>query len=79
MAFITATQARDLMATVVNDGASPAPLDFVKDIQGPVMVHYGEKDPSINKGIPDTEAAMRNTIKFMITSLSGAEYAFTTT
>jgi carboxymethylenebutenolidase len=59
MAFITATQARDLKATVVYYGASPSPLDLVKDIQGPVMAHYGEKDPNINKGIPDTEAAMK--------------------
>jgi carboxymethylenebutenolidase len=59
MAFVTATQARDLKATVVYYGGSPSPLDLVKDIQGPVMAHYGEKDPNINKGIPETEAAMK--------------------
>jgi carboxymethylenebutenolidase len=59
MAFITATQARDVKATVVYYGASPNPLDLVKDIQGPVLANYAEKDPGINKGIPDTEAAMK--------------------
>lgn len=59
MAFITATQARDIKATVVYYGASPDPLDLVKNIQAPVMAHYGEKDAGITKGVPATEAAMK--------------------
>lgn len=77
MAFITATQARDLKAAVVYYGASPSPLDLVKDIQGPVMAHYGEKDPNINKGIPDTEAAMKKYNKVYDYKIyPGAQHAF---
>jgi carboxymethylenebutenolidase len=77
MAFITATQIPALRATVVYYGASPSPLDLVKDIQGPVMAHYGEKDPNINKGIPDTEAAMKKYHKVYDYKIyPGAQHAF---
>jgi carboxymethylenebutenolidase len=77
MAFVTATQARDLRATVVYYGPSPTPLDLVKDIQGPVMAHYGEKDPNINKGIPDTQAAMKKYNKVYDYKIyPGAQHAF---
>jgi len=77
MAFVTATQIRDLKATVVYYGASPSPLDLVKDIQGPVMAHYGEKDPGINKGIPDTEAAMKKYNKIYDYKIyPGAQHGF---
>jgi carboxymethylenebutenolidase len=77
MAFITATQVPALRATVVYYGASPSPLDLVKDIQGPVMAHYGEKDPNINKGIPDTEAAMKKYNKVYDYKIyPGAQHAF---
>jgi carboxymethylenebutenolidase len=77
MAFITATQVRDLKAAVVYYGASPTPLDLVKDIQAPVMAHYGEKDPNINKGIPDTEAAMKKYNKvYDYRIYPGAQHAF---
>jgi carboxymethylenebutenolidase len=67
MAFITATQiphlrklqTPQLRAVVVYYGASPSPLEMVKSIQAPVLANYAEKDPNINKGIPDTEAAMK--------------------
>ncbi len=77
MAFITATQARDLKAVVVYYGPSPSPLDLVKDIQAPVMAHYGEKDANINKGIPDTEAAMKKYNKVYDYKIyPGAQHAF---
>jgi carboxymethylenebutenolidase len=77
MAFVTATQARDLRATVVYYGPSPTPLDLVKDIQGPVMAHYGEKDPNISKGIPDTEGAMKKYNKVYDYKIyPGAQHAF---
>jgi carboxymethylenebutenolidase len=77
MAFITATQARDLKAVVVYYGASPSPLDLVKDIQAPVLANYGEKDPNINKGIPDTEAAMKKYNKVYDYKIyPGAQHAF---
>jgi carboxymethylenebutenolidase len=77
MAFITATQARDLKAVVVYYGPSPSPLDLVKDIEAPVMAHYGEKDANINKGIPDTEAAMKKYNKVYDYKIyPGAQHAF---
>jgi carboxymethylenebutenolidase len=77
MAFITATQGRDLKAVVVYYGASPSPLDLVKDIQAPVLANYGEKDPNINKGIPDTEAAMKKYNKVYDYKIyPGAQHAF---
>jgi carboxymethylenebutenolidase len=77
MAFITATQARDLKAVVVYYGPSPSPLDLVKDIEAPVMAHYGEKDANINKGIPDTEAAMKKYNKVYDYKIyHGAQHAF---
>ncbi|HSE86375.1 MAG TPA: dienelactone hydrolase family protein [Candidatus Binatia bacterium] len=77
MAFITATQARDVKATVVYYGSSPSQLDLVKNIQGPVMAHYGQKDERINKGIPDTEAAMKKYNKaYDYKIYPGAQHAF---
>jgi carboxymethylenebutenolidase len=77
MAFITATQARDLKAVVVYYGASPSPLELVKNIQAPVLANYGEKDPNINKGIPDTEAAMKKYNKVYDYKIyPGAQHAF---
>jgi carboxymethylenebutenolidase len=77
MAFITATQARNLKAVVVYYGASPSPLDLVKDIQAPVLANYGEKDPNINKAIPDTEAAMKKYNKVYDYKIyPGAQHAF---
>jgi carboxymethylenebutenolidase len=77
MAFITATQLPQLKAVVVYYGASPSPLELVKGIQAPVLANYGEKDPNINKGIPDTEAAMKKygkTYDYRI--FPGAQHAF---
>ena len=59
MTFSSATQVRGLRAAVVFYGRSPKPLDLVKDIQAPVLAHYGEKDPAVNQDIPSTEEAMK--------------------
>ena len=59
MAFVTATQLRDVKAAVVYYGPSPNPMELVKDIRAPILAHYGEKDPGVNKGIPDTIEAMK--------------------
>ena len=86
MAFITATQIPHLRklhtgpeprAVVVYYGASPSPLEQVQSIQAPVLAHYGEKDPNINKGIPDTEAAMKKYNKVYDYKIyPGAQHAF---
>ena len=59
MTFAAATQIPTLTAAVVYYGRSPNPLDLVQNIKAPVMAHYGEKDPGVNKGISETEAAMK--------------------
>jgi carboxymethylenebutenolidase len=77
MAFVTATKLPDLRAVVVYYGASPNPLELVKDIRAPVLANYGEKDANINKGIPDTEAAMKKYNKvYEYKIYPGAQHAF---
>jgi carboxymethylenebutenolidase len=77
MTFAAATQIPTLDAVVVYYGRSPEPLDLVKNIRAPVMAHYGEKDPGVNKGIPDTEAAMKKYNKTYDHKIySGAQHAF---
>jgi carboxymethylenebutenolidase len=58
-AFDAATRIRGLRALVVYYGESPEPLDLVKNIEAPVLAHYGEEDPRITKGVPATEEAMK--------------------
>jgi carboxymethylenebutenolidase len=58
MTFAAATQIPTLDAAVVYYGRSPNP-DLIKAIRAPVMAHYGEKDPGVNKGIPETVEAMK--------------------
>jgi carboxymethylenebutenolidase len=59
MTFASATRVRGLRAAVVFYGRSPNPIELVKNIQAPILAHYGENDPGVNKGIPETEAAMK--------------------
>lgn len=70
MTFASATQVRGLKAVVVFYGRRPKPLDLVKDIQAPVLAHYGEKDPTVNPDIPSTEAAMKRYHKSYVQNLS---------
>ena len=77
MTFAAATQIPDLRAAVVYYGRSPNPIDLVQHIRAPVLAHYGEKDPGVNKVIPDTEAAMKKYGKFyQYTIYPGAQHAF---
>jgi carboxymethylenebutenolidase len=77
MTFAAATQIPTLDAVVVYYGRSPNPLDLVQKIRAPVLAHYGEKDPGVNKGIPDTEAAMKKYNKtYDYKIYSGAQHAF---
>jgi carboxymethylenebutenolidase len=77
MTFATATRIPTLGAVVVYYGRSPDPLDNVKNIRAPLMAHYGEKDPGVNKGIPDTEAAMKKYNKIYDYKIyPGAQHAF---
>lgn len=59
MTFAVATQVRGLKAVVVYYGRSPNPIDLVKNMEAPVLAHYGGKDKGVNPGIPATEEAMK--------------------
>jgi len=77
MAFAAATKVKTLDAAIVFYGRSPNPLDRVKDIRAPVMAHYGEKDPGVNKGIDETAAAMKKYNKVYDYKIyPGAQHAF---
>lgn len=77
MSFAVATAVRGLKAVVVYYGSSPSPLDLVKNIEAPVLAHYGGEDPGINKGIPATEEAMKEHKKaFTYKIYPGAKHAF---
>jgi carboxymethylenebutenolidase len=77
MTFSSATQVRGLRAVVVFYGRSPQPLDLVKDIQAPVLAHYGEKDPTVNPDIPSTEEAMKKYNKsYAYKIYPGAQHGF---
>jgi carboxymethylenebutenolidase len=77
MTFAAATQIPTLDAAVVYYGRSPNPLDLVKEINAPVMAHYGEKDPGVNKVIPDTVEAMKKYNKvYDHRTYPGAQHAF---
>lgn len=77
MTFAAATQIPTLDAAVVFYGRSPNPIDLVKNIRAPVMAHYGEKDPGVNKGIDETVAAMKKYKKAYDHKIyPGAQHAF---
>lgn len=79
MTFGVATQVRGLKAVVVFYGRSPRPLDLVKNIQAPLLAHYGEKDPGVNKDIPGTEEAMKKYEKsYTYKIYPGAQHGFHT-
>ncbi|MBI2358680.1 MAG: dienelactone hydrolase family protein [Deltaproteobacteria bacterium] len=76
-AFFVATQVRGLRAAVIYYGTSPSPLSLVKNIEAPVMAHYGGEDPRVNAGIPATEEAMKKLGKsFTYKIYPGAQHAF---
>ena len=53
------TRNKDLAAAVVFYGRNPKNLDDVKNIPGPVLGIYGEKDERITSGVPALEEAMK--------------------
>jgi carboxymethylenebutenolidase len=76
MTFAAATQIPTLDAAVVYYGRTPSP-DLIKNIKTPVMAHYGEKDPGVNKGIPETIDAMKKNNKVYDHKIyPGAQHAF---
>lgn len=77
MSFIAATQLAQIRAAVVYYGRSPRSLDALKNLNCPVLAHYGEEDLRINEGIPATEKAMKQFGKsYTYKIYSGAKHAF---
>jgi carboxymethylenebutenolidase len=77
MTFSSITEVRGLKAAVVFYGRSPKPLDLVKNIQAPVLAHYGEKDPTVDQDIPSTAEAMKKYNKsYTFKIYPGAQHGF---
>ena len=75
--FFIATQVRGLKAVVIYYGVSPRPLDLVKNIEAPVLAHYGGEDTRVNAGIPATEEAMKKYNKsYTYKIFPGGKHAF---
>ena len=75
--FFIATQVRGLKAVVVYYGVSPRPLDLVKNIEAPVLAHYGGEDTRVNAGIPATEETMKKYNKsYTYKIFPGGKHAF---
>ena len=58
-ALMFTTRSKDLAASVVYYGENPEPLDQVKNINAPVLGHYGGDDPRITSAVPQLEEAMK--------------------
>jgi carboxymethylenebutenolidase len=79
MTFSSATEVRGLKAVVVFYGRSPQPFERMKNIQAPVLAHYGEKDPGVNRDIPGTLEAMNKFSKsYTYKIYPGAQHGFHT-
>lgn len=79
MTFSTVTEVRGLKAAVVFYGRSPQPFERMKNIQAPVLAHYGEKDPSVNQDIPATVETMKKFGKsYNYKIYPGAQHGFHT-
>ena len=77
MAFAVATQSREPKAVVVYYGSTPTPSDLLKNIEAPVLAHYGELDKGITGRVPQTEEAMKQYNKpFTYKIYPGAAHAF---
>lgn len=71
------TRNKDLAAGVVYYGRNPKDLDDIKNISGPVLASYGEKDERITSGVPALEEAMKKHGKsFEYKIYPGAQHAF---
>ncbi len=76
-AFSVTTKVRGLGAVVIYYGKSPKPLDSVKNIEAPVLAHYGGADKGVTKGVPAIVEAMKKHNKsFTHKIYPGAKHAF---
>jgi carboxymethylenebutenolidase len=76
-ATLILTRNRDLAAGVIYYGRNPNDLDDVKNIVGPVLANYGEKDERITTKVPELVEAMKKHGKsFDYKIYPGAQHAF---
>jgi carboxymethylenebutenolidase len=76
MTIQVAVNARDLNASVLYYGSTPAPEDVPK-IKAPVIAHYAGSDERINAGIPAFEEALKKAgIEYQIFIYEGTGHAF---
>ncbi|MCP4724424.1 MAG: dienelactone hydrolase family protein, partial [bacterium] len=71
-----AVNSPDLEAAAPYYGSQPAAEDVPK-IKAAMLIHYGELDERINRGIPEFEAALKAaSIEYQIHIYEGANHAF---
>ena len=77
MVDLMAMNSPDLEAAVAYYGPVPADKSRVKDIRGPLLLHYAGLDVKLNEGIPAWEEALKaNNKKYTIHMYEGANHAF---
>ncbi|GAB5524611.1 MAG: dienelactone hydrolase family protein [Roseivirga sp.] len=71
-----AVKSKHVDAVVAYYGPQP-PIEAVKDINAPLLLHYAELDDNINEGVPEFRKALFNHgIKFRIEMHSGVDHYF---
>ncbi len=74
--FLAVEMGGDLNAGVPFYGRAPKSEDVVK-IRAPLLIHYAENDPRINKGRPGYEAALKaNKVPFEMHTYPGTRHGF---
>jgi carboxymethylenebutenolidase len=77
MVDLMAMNSPDLDAAVAYYGPIPADKSRVKDIKGPLLLHYAGLDVKLNAGIPAWEEALKaSNKKYTIYMYEGANHAF---
>ena len=75
---LTAMNSPDLDAAVSYYGTIPADKSNVKDIKGPLLLHYAGLDTRVNAGIPAWEEALKaNNKRYTIYMYPNVDHAFT--
>ncbi|MCH7542810.1 MAG: dienelactone hydrolase family protein [Proteobacteria bacterium] len=74
--FLAVEMGNDLNAGAPFYGRAPKSEDVVK-IRAPMLIHYAENDPRINKGRPGYEAALKaNKVAFEMHTYPGTRHGF---
>jgi len=77
MVNLVAMNSADLDCGVAYYGPVPADKSKVKDIKGPLLLHYAGLDQKLNEGIPSWEEALKaNKKRYTLYMYEGANHAF---